>query len=133
MTDLTWILARNRVRLFDEIHLKANIISVLHSVPWYRDHGQQIHKRLSSLAIVDETKLDFFSSADLVLQRQNRTVIDILPPHPRLYVSVRALKETTISAQNFQIRIACKPLEDVRAVDDRHVMQTDIAHDKCAR
>lgn len=132
METLTGILIRNCIRLFDQVHLESHEKLDLVGLPRNRDHGQQIHKRLTATPIVDERDLRFALKIDHVLQVQNGVVIHIFASLSWLDVAVRRLQKPTVASEDHVLRVAGQTFEVVRAVHDRTIVSFSIAHDEGA-
>jgi len=74
----TQLLARDGIRTLDEVDLEPDEVPDIVGVPrnWY--HGQQVEKRLSSLAIVDEALLHLTTFVNHLLEVVDSTIIDKL-------------------------------------------------------
>ncbi len=130
---LTRVFVRDGRGLLDEIDLKPDVVFHLVRVPRDRYHGQQVHKRLASLAIIDHADLRLLSLIDHVLDAQHRLVIDVFPFHAGLDLAIRGLQESTVSSEYFMFRVRRESFEDIGAVDDRQIMLRHVADHERAR
>lgn len=54
----TGIPLSDRIWFLNQVYLKSDIKPIVFRVPLDRNHGNQVHKWLASLAVVDDTGLD---------------------------------------------------------------------------
>ena len=97
-----------------------------------RNHGQQIHKRLSTLPIIDKRDLRLRLRRNAVLEVQHGIVIAVLALDARRDFTVGRLQEAAVLPDDFVARVACQALEGFGSVLDGGVVDFGVADDEGA-
>lgn len=93
-----------------------------------RNHREQVHKRLSTLPIVDQTNLRLRLRVDTILQVQNRTVVAVLALDARGHSAIWRLQEPAVLADDLVLGVARQALEAFGRVLDGAVVHFGVAH-----
>lgn len=129
----TWIPCLDRVRLLYKIDLEADIESIILGIPLDGNHRDEVHERLSTLAVVDDTGLDLTTVMNRGSQTMDSLSVDKSTLRTRDNLAIGALQEPAITADNLVFGITSQPFECVRDVHNRVIVPRDITQDKGTR
>jgi hypothetical protein len=125
----TDILVLNRPWLFHNIDLEPDEVGDGTVVfPSDRDHGQQIHKRLPAVPIIDQADLRFLLLLNHLSEIAHGVIVNIFALHTGIYFAVGILEKSAILSYNFRSLVAGEALEVIGAVNYRHILCSRIAH-----
>lgn len=103
--ERTLVFLGDSVWFLDQIDLKTNIKPIV-LAPTNRNHGDQIHKRLSALSVIYKTGLNLISLFNCRPKSRDRVRVDEFSFHPRLEITMWTLKESTVAANNLLRRVS---------------------------
>jgi hypothetical protein len=129
----TWICVGHRAWLLHKVNLKAdNKFCPASMLPWNWYHGKKIHEGLSASTIIDQTDLCFLLGLAHGLQIVNGIVINISTLNAWLDFAIRGLEKPAVSAKDHVLAVSRQSLKILGAVNNRHIIFVDIAHDERA-
>jgi hypothetical protein len=123
MYERTRVLVRHGPRLFHQINLETN--EEFHfpaRLPGYGNHSQEVHERLTTSPVVDQTDLCFCSTFNHVFQIVDGVVVNIVALDTGLDFAIGCLQKAAISAKNHVSCVAGKAFEVFGAVNDGYVV-----------
>ena len=131
--QLTRVLVCYGSWLFNKVNLKSNIVLYFFAVPCYGYHSKQIHKWLSTFAVIYQTDLRLLSLFDHVLDAEHGLIVDILSLDACLNFAIWRLKETAIPPQYLMPCVCGQTLENIGTIDNWNVVLSHVAYDKGTR
>ncbi len=111
MYILTRVLGINRRRDLHKINLKPHNMRHLSNLIYKRNHRQQIHKRLPTLAIINQANLRLRLCGYAILQIKDRIVIAVFALEARRHFAVGRLQEPAVLADDLVTSVTREALE----------------------
>ena len=92
--------AQNGIRLFNQIHLEANVINNLVGLPWDRNNGYKVDERHSTASIVDQRCLTLFAGVEHPLEVGDGDIICVFSFRALDDFAIWTLEKSTVAADN---------------------------------